>query len=86
MFDGGILRILFGQFERRVEERVLKQSDHPYNLRLKALGADDRIECDFARSGFDLLGLFGLHLVGARGGRERKHANGRMAHQRGTDA
>ena len=82
MFDGGILWILFGEFERRVEQGVLKQSDHPGDLGLKALSADDRIERDFTRSRFDLLGLLGLHLVGARSGRKRKHANARMAHQR----
>ncbi len=82
LFDGGILWILFGEFERRVEQGVLKQSDHLGDLGLKTLSADDGIERDFTRGRFDLLGLFGLHLVGARRGRERKHANARMAHQR----
>jgi hypothetical protein len=84
LFDSGILRISVGEFEGSVEQGVLKQSNHPDDLRLKDLGPDNGIERDFTGSSFDLLGLFGLNLVGARRDRNGKHAYGRMAHKRGT--
>jgi len=63
LFHGGISWILFGEFFRRVKQSVLQQGDHPDDLGLKALSADDGIKCDFAGSSCDQLSLLGLYLV-----------------------